>query len=323
MSEFWKEYTEIYDELNDVTKIMKKNIKTSEDIFKDSIGLVMDNSGKMLRPAFVLLAGKFGNYEAEKSKNLAAAIEMLHTATLIHDDIVDEAKLRRGIESVQSNYGKDFAVYAGDYLLCQCFNLLTKYDYTMENLSKISKAMSRICRSEINQHYFRYNSDVSLKKYIRVISGKTAALFALSFVVGSKEAECDENTVKLLGKIGYNLGMAFQIIDDLLDFTVKEKKLGKSAQNDLKQGYYTLPLILAMKEDSDKEIASILDKSIFISEDIKAIINLVEKHNGIKGAKQVADRYTNRALMNIEKLPECESKEIIKEVVEKLLRRQY
>ncbi|MFD3158343.1 polyprenyl synthetase family protein [Haloimpatiens sp. FM7330] len=323
MSKFWKDYSELGEELICVKNIIKKNIKGSDIYFKDSIEPLVEQGGKMLRPAFLLLGGKFGEYDAEKLQNLAGVVEMLHLATLIHDDIIDDSKLRRGCESIQSKYGKDFAVYAGDYLFSQSFNMLSKYEYTTENMKNISKVITKICMGEIRQHYFRYTSKVDFKKYIRIISGKTAALFALSFILGAKESNCEDGLVKILGRIGYNIGMAFQIIDDLLDYTGNADKVGKSVQNDLKQGYYTLPVIFAMKEDKKGELAYILDNSSFNKEDIEKIIELVKKYNGIENSKKLVQRYTVRAFKNVERLPECESKQILKEVIEKLIHRKY
>lgn len=323
MSDFWKSYPEIFEELNDVKNIMKKSIKGSDAYLNNSIIPLVEQGGKMLRPAFVLLSGKFGEYNGEKIHNIAAVVEMLHLATLIHDDIIDNSKLRRGCETIQSKYGKDFAVYAGDYLFCHCFDMLSKHDYSMENLRNVSKAIKKICIGEIRQNYFRYTSKINFNKYIRIISGKTAALFSLSFMLGASEAKCDLPLVRTLGKVGYNIGMAFQIIDDLLDYTGDIEKLGKATQNDLKQGYYTLPIIFALEEDKKGELASILDSSSFEKDDIKAIFELVKKFNGIEKSKALVERYSKKAFENIKKLPDCESKMILSEVLQTLIHRKY
>ncbi|MCY6484741.1 polyprenyl synthetase family protein [Clostridium aestuarii] len=323
MSKVWDKYPQVSKELESVKNIIKENIKTSEKYFQDSVIPLVDNGGKMLRAAFLLLSAKFGKYDKKKMHNLAAIIEILHLATLIHDDIIDNSKLRRGCESIQSKYGKEYAVYAGDILFCQCFSMLSQDDYTMDNMRSISKAVKKICMGEIKQNYFRYTRKVDLKKYIRIVSGKTAALFVLSFSIGAKEAECDENTVKLLGRIGYNIGMAFQVVDDLLDYDGETKKLGKSAQSDLKQGYYTLPIILALQEDKSGELSNILDNSNFNEDEVKSIVDLVKKYNGLEKARKIAERYTQRAFNGIEQLQDCESKDILKQIVKKLINRCY
>lgn len=321
MSKFWKGYPDIAEELQDINRIIKENVKSSEKEFNEAIFPLVNTEGKMLRPAFLLLAAKFGDYNLEKIHNLAASIEMMHMATLVHDDIVDDSKLRRGVDTIQHKYSKEYAVYIGDFLFCQCFIMLSGFNYSTDNLRDISKAISKICMGEIRQYNIRYLRNTSLRKYIKVISGKTAALFYISFYTGAKESKCSEKTSKLLGRVGYYIGMAFQIIDDLLDYSGDTSKLGKNAQSDLVKGYYTLPLIYAMAEDSKNKISDILDKSSLNDEDVKQITFLVNKYNGIDKAQNLADKYTKKAFDYIEKLPDCESKKIIKDVTRKLLNR--
>ncbi|MBS4538879.1 polyprenyl synthetase family protein [Clostridium sp. D2Q-11] len=321
MNSFWDKYPQLQRELEDVKEIMKKNVKTNEKYIEKPLLDLIDSGGKMLRPAFLLLSSKFGKYEKDKHQNLAAIIEMLHMATLIHDDIIDESKLRRGQTTIQSRYGKDYAVYMGDYLFSKCFMMLSE-DYSMENMRKISKAITHICMGEIRQYYFRFRSDVSLKRYLKIVSGKTASLFAMSFHIGAKESECDEKMSKALGKIGYNIGMAFQIIDDILDYTAEEETLGKSIKNDLKQGFFTLPLIFALLEDN-KRLEILIEKEDVTDDDVIEIINIIRSSNGLTRAKKLAVRYTERAFSIIDSLPNCESKEIIYEITEKLLKREY
>ena len=296
-------------------------MKSSEKEFDEAISPLVNAGGMMLRPAFLLLASKFGEYDKDKMHNLAAAIEMMHMATLVHDDVVDESKLRRGVETIQHKYSKEYAVYIGDFLFCQCFIMLASYNYSTENLKDISKAISKICMGEIIQHNIRYAKKTNLKKYIKVISGKTAALFAISFYTGAKESKCTEKTSKLLGRVGYYIGMAFQIIDDLLDYSGDTTELGKTAQSDLIKGYYTLPLIYALSEDKENKILGILENSSLNNEDVRDITILVNEFKGIDKAKNLADKYTKKAFDYIEKLPECESKKTIKDITQKLLNR--
>ncbi len=323
MNKFWNDYPALIEELNEVKSIIKQNIKSRESILEESISPMLENGGKMLRPAFLILASRFGECDLEKIHNLAAVIEMLHMATLVHDDIIDDAKLRRGCDTVQHKYGKDYAVYTGDFLFCQCFNMLAKYDYSMENLRDISKALTKICMGEITQYNLRYGKNASLRNYIRIISGKTAALFAISLYAGAHEAKCHESITNSLGKIGYNAGMAFQIIDDILDFSGNTERLGKSALRDLQKGYYTLPLIYALENDKDGRLKKLLNNESLSEIEIEEIILLVNKNSGINRAKAVADKYTERAIERIAKLPDCEAKEIIAASVQKLLNREY
>jgi len=323
MSKFWIEHPDIFNELNNVSKLIKYNTQETEKHFNESIGSMVDAGGKMLRPAFLLIAGKFGNYDEEKMQNLGAVIEMIHIASLVHDDIIDESQLRRGVESVQSKYGKEYAVYIGDYLFCQSFMMLAEYNYKPENLKNISKAMSRICLGEINQYNLRYNTDVNLKNYIKVVAGKTAALFAMSFYMGAMESQCDEKLSKNLARIGYNLGMAFQIKDDLLDYTSNSGDVGKDTQRDLVKGYYTLPLIFAMQKDRTNQIKNFIDAASMKSSDVNEVIDLVGQYGGTDKATKIMNRYTDKALKNIKKLPKGQWSDLLNKITVSLLDRSY
>ncbi|EYE89363.1 geranylgeranyl pyrophosphate synthase [Fervidicella metallireducens AeB] len=323
MKNFWTNYPEIAYELEIVKNIIKDNIKSSEKYFKESIFELVDAGGKMLRPGLLLIASRFGNYDKEKMYNLAAAIELMHSATLIHDDIIDEARFRRGIETIQSKLGKEYAVYTGDFLFCQCFIMLSKFNYSMDNLREISAAISQICKGEIRQYNLRYSLDTGIKNYLKIISGKTAALFAISLYTGAWESQCDEKTSKLLGRIGYHVGMAFQIIDDILDFTGDTLRLGKKTHTDIIKGYYTLPIIYAIKEDKEGKIKDILENNIIEEKEIQELIKLVNQFKGIEKSRKLADKYTEKAFRSIEELPECKAKKILKEITHELLSRNY
>ncbi|WP_105616683.1 polyprenyl synthetase family protein [Vallitalea okinawensis] len=324
MIKFWMDYPQIDKELDCVKSSIIESITSNEKLLNTRLENLVKDGGKMLRPAFVLLASKFGqSEEQQKFYDLAAVIEMLHMATLIHDDIIDDAELRRGKATIQSSFGKDYAVYVGDFLLCQCFIKLSHYSYEADNLKEISKAMSRICLGEIKQYHLRGEKNVGALDYIKVIAGKTAALFGISFYVGAREADCDEKLTKLLGRIGFYIGMAFQVMDDLLDYSSDTVTLGKDAQSDLLSGYYTLPLIYALKKDRHGRLGAILAKEDLDQKDIDEILTLVNEYGGIEKAKHVADKYTKKALTNIDKLPDCESKAIIRDITVKLLKRNY
>lgn len=322
MSEFWRDYPIINKEINEVTDIIKKNAKCRDKIIENSIIELASSGGKMLRPAFTLIASRFGDYNKERSQVLASIMEMFHMATLVHDDIIDEAEFRRGKETVQSKYGKNYAVYIGDYLFCVCFRLLATTSSIERSIDVDTKVMSKICMGEINQLNSVFNKDLSVKEYLRIVSGKTAELFSLSFYIGAAESSCDKKTCRLFWNIGHNIGMAFQIIDDVLDYTATDEQIGKKAGNDLKEGLYTLPLLLSMKKDP-KRFEILLKDDKYTDEDITETIQAVKSTGGIDEAIKISEKYTKKAFKDIERLPENEYKQILKEVVEKLLVRKY
>lgn len=321
MHKMWRKYPEINDELKSVINIIEKNAKCRDKIIESSILELLHSGGKMLRPSFVILASKFGEYNEEKTQALASVVEMFHMATLVHDDIVDDATLRRGKETVQSKYGKNYAVYIGDYLFCVCFKVLATVG-SLDSMKIDTLSMSRICMGEIDQLNSRFDRNVSVKKYLQRVSGKTAELFSLSFYIGASESGCSRKLSKLFWEIGHNIGMAFQIIDDILDYTGTDEGIGKNSASDLKQGTYTLPLILALK-DKPKDLINILNQEDYSEDDIKKIINLVHKNGGVEKAKDIANKYTEKAFKQINKLPDNEYRDILLEVTKSLIVREY
>ena len=322
MSKFWSDYPIIEKEVEEVKKMIAKNARCKDKIIENSILELLNSGGKMLRPAFTVIASKFGDYNEERTIALSSVMEMFHMATLVHDDIIDEAKFRRGKETVQSKYGKNYAVYIGDYLFCLCFKTLATTSSIERGIEVDTQVMSRICLGEIDQLNSRFNKNVSVKDYLKRTSGKTAELFSLSFYIGAAESSCDKKICRTFWSIGHNIGMAFQIIDDILDYTSTDQELGKQAGKDIKEGIYTLPLILAMKKNS-RVFEDVLNKDEYTDEEVANIISLVKDNNGIKDAIKIAEKYTQKAFRDINKLPDNEYKIILTEVVEKLLVRKY
>lgn len=317
---FWQEYEQINNELNDVKKKIIK--ETKNKYLGEIIEPMVYSSGKMLRPAFVLISGMFGKYDMNRLKQFAVVIEILHMATLIHDDIIDDAEIRRGNPSIQAQKGKNAAVFIGDYYLCQCFLMLSD-EYEQEDLRQIASVINKVCLAEVQQNYNKRNLNMTVRNYLKVISGKTAALFALSCYMGAKVGNCEIKLCNTLGKVGQNIGMAFQIIDDILDYSAEKIALGKENNKDIQQGYYTLPLIYALNNDVTGQLKNILEKEALTFKDYELIVELVHKNEGIKFSKELAKEYVNKAFKLIEELPECESKVILKDVTEKLIHREY
>ena len=314
MLEIWNKYPALKNDLDAVKKFMKNNIDSGEKYIDEPIIDLIDSGGKMLRPALVLIGSRFGNTEDSDAYKMASIVELLHISTLIHDDIIDDSQTRRGNLSVQYKYGKNSAVFIGDYLFTKCFSLLAQ-NYTMDEMDELSKAISKICLGEIRQNTLKLSHSLSVKKYLKMIAGKTAALFALSLYVGAKISEVEENDMKLLGKIGYQMGMAFQIQDDVLDFTGDPDLLGKDLINDIKEGYYSLPIIYAKKNG----LATVDLESLASSE----IIEQVKNSGAIEKSKSVANKYIEKTYKLLDLLPDSDSKDILDEIINILVSRNY
>nr|WP_302598452.1 polyprenyl synthetase family protein [uncultured Cellulosilyticum sp.] len=321
MHAIWNQYPEIQQELLKVIALMEENAKCKDKVIENSIKDMVHSTGKMLRPGFTIIASKFGEYLSNRTVAMASVVELFHMATLVHDDVIDDATLRRGKETVQSKYGKEYAVYIGDYLFCVCFKILAQ-TASLHSIQMDSRAMSKICLGEVEQLNSRFNKEVSVKNYLVRIAGKTAELFSLSLYIGAAESNCDKQLSRLFWNIGHNIGMAFQIIDDLLDYTSSEEILGKDSGHDLKEGNYTLPLIYAL-EKKPADLIALLDKEVYEAEDIKKIIELTKFYGGIDKAKELAQKYTQKAFKLIDRLPDNEYKVMLKEITRSLLDRRY
>ena len=249
---------------------------------------------------------------------------MLHTATLIHDDIVDESALRRGLPTIRSAFGNDTAVYAGDYLFICCFKLLSDYSTSLRSLQLNSRSMEKILDGELGQMDDRYKLDQTVAEYVENISGKTAELFALSCSVGAFESGNSERFAKKAGTIGLNIGIAFQIMDDLLDYQADAATLGKPVLEDVRQGVYSLPLIYALNQEKEQLRPYLEKKKQMTDEDTLQVQKLVQQLGGVAYAQQLAADYTEEALKDIRKLPDnfFGTKETLERLTSQILTRK-
>jgi len=209
----------------------------------------VSSSGKMIRSKLLLLCGTLGPlWEAKKERlcALAALIELTHLASLIHDDIVDDAPYRRGKPAIHSKYGRNAAVYAGDLLIAKVYHYQA-VEQLNESGAALSKAIERMCAGEIGQDACRYKEEVTIEEYLHNVKGKTAALFQVACRIGAREAGCCNEAVYKLERFGENLGIMFQLRDDLLDFTADGKAFDKEMHRDFLSGIYTMPLLKALE----------------------------------------------------------------------------
>jgi heptaprenyl diphosphate synthase len=319
---FWEPHLELQTELESVTKLMIKQIRLRNKEIEAALLENISIGGKMSRPAYTLLFSKFGDTNhTDRTIAVAAAVELLHTATLIHDDIIDDSPLRRGTPSLQSKYGKDVAVYAGDYLFTVCFRLLSTYADTQEEVEVNTRGMERILMGELDQMYLRYNKKISIRDYLTQISGKTAQLFALACYSGALSGGQTEKFSRNGYYIGSHIGMAFQIMDDILDYSQTTEVFGKPVLEDVRQGVYTAPLIFALQENNI-QLKELINKEEEITEkDAKEVQQLVIELGGLEKAKRLAEKYTQKAMKRIEQLPDQLETEQLKNMTVSLLDR--
>ena len=280
------------------------------------------SGGKLLRPAYSLLCAQIGpENDPEKAVAVAAALETLHMATLVHDDVIDDSGTRHGIPTIQSQHGNQFAIYSGDYLFCVCFTILSRHATSLAHLEFNARSMEKILSGELDQLNSRYQSEVSIKGYLSRISGKTAQLFAVSCYSGAIESKASRKHAMNAWNMGHYIGMAFQIMDDILDYRGDSVTLGKPVMNDIAQGIYTLPLIYAIKANP-KAFRPLLEKKDSLTEeDMVTISELIDQYQGVECALKLAKKYTHKAIKEIGKLPDGAYKETLLELTKSLLHR--
>jgi heptaprenyl diphosphate synthase len=321
----WQAYPRLQPELTQTLALMENAIQLKNKPVQQAILEMIQAGGKLLRPAYQLLFSQFGpEQDRQKAVALAAAIEMLHTATLIHDDIVDEADVRRNLPTVRAKFDNTTAVYAGDYLFVSCFKLMADYAGSMKSLQLNSRSMEKILSGELGQMDNHYNVDMTVDAYLENISGKTAELFALSCFIGALESGTTTHFAKKASEIGQQIGMAFQMIDDILDYSQSATTIGKPVLEDVRQGIYSLPLLYALQENRAALVPLLEKKEAMTHEDAQYVHQLVHDLGGVTKAQALAADYTKQAIKGINKLPNnsLQTKETLLSITESILTRQ-
>ena len=320
MSSIWNDFTGMPEALEKVSAIIQESIVSKNPILNEGLLGLFNGGGKLLRPGLLLIAARFGKLQ-EKHYKLAAALEILHMATLIHDDVIDDSPLRRGLPALHSRYGKKDAVLMGDFLLSRCFILTAEYT-SPGNAVNLARVISLLCMMEIEQNNDRFKSNTSLRSYLRKIMGKSALLFSIACFTGAHEAKAGLNTCHRLGRVGHNMGIAFQIIDDILDYSGDQDLVRKSLGNDINSGLITLPVLCALPLSNSGVLKDIFSRAAFTPEEAGIIFCEVRNCGGVEAAGNYAEKYTNRALKDIAALPPGENRDMLETLTRRLLTRQ-
>lgn len=318
----WHDYPALQPELQQVMQLMTHNIHLDDSAINDAILEMIHGGGKLLRPAYCLLFSQFKTTDRQRMIALAAALETLHTATLIHDDIIDDAAMRRHHASIQQRFGKDIAVYAGDYLFVVVFKILSHYSSSFKSIQLNSVNMEKILIGEVQQKDRHYRIDITMDQYLEQIQGKTAELFALSCFLGAYESGQSARFSERARKAGLAIGMAFQILDDILDYREDATQLGKPILEDVAEGVYTSPLIFALQTDARRELLPLMRlQGAITPEQRQQVQQLVIQAGGVTRAQRLATEYTETALQHLRKLPADPAKDDLIHLTTQLLRR--
>ena len=307
--------------LKRVEREISKNIKDEEKLITLTAGHLIKAKGKKIRPILTLLVSKMLNYKGNADVTLAVCIEFIHNATLLHDDVIDTGKIRRGKLSANQIWGNKVSVLVGDYLLSRAFKLMVK-NKSLKLLEILSQTSLILARGQIQDVGNNQNVNLTEKKYLSIIDAKTAELFRISCFLPTIITDQDKRTQKIFNDFGFNFGMAFQLSDDVLDYFGDSSKMGKSVGKDFFEGKVTYPVIHCFKK-SDKKSKKIIAKLFFkrkrSKKDLAVLLNLMKKTNTYKSSIEFVRKYAEKAKTNINKFEGNKYKVYLDELVDHLI----
>ncbi|UHA72962.1 heptaprenyl diphosphate synthase component II [Paenibacillus sp. 481] len=318
-------YAKMKKDISFIERELERTITTDHELLNETSLHLLKAGGKRIRPVFVLLAGKFGTYDLERLKCIAVPLELIHMASLVHDDVIDDAEMRRGHLTVKSKWDNRIAMYTGDYIYAKALMLVTELG-SLDIHRILSKAMVEMCIGEMEQIRDFFNVEQTTRNYLLRIRRKTALLIAVSCQLGALAAGVESKHSLQLYRYGYNVGMAFQIRDDVLDLTGTEQQLGKPPGNDLRQGNITLPVLFALEEHATHD--PLLQEIKRIREcngetNVDYALQLVRQSDGIKRAEAMAARYIDKAMAALNELPDIKARKHLRDIAHFIAKRSH
>lgn len=292
----------VKDDIEKVEQFLKNDIKTSVPLINEVILYLLSSGGKRLRPVFLALSARMCGYKAENIPAMSAVIEYIHTATLLHDDIIDGAKYRRKRPTANSLYGNDVAVLCGDFLYSRSYITLTEYGAKQVQMILSSAALT-MSEGEVIQLLKTGDINLTFDDYIQIITRKTAVLFSAACEIGGRLAEVSEEKIKALKDFGYYLGLSFQMTDDILDYMGNPEITGKKNGTDLFEGKLTLPVIKTLEKADENEkniITEMFKKKERNDDDLKVLKDIMVKYDIEKISEKTADEYINKSLSSLD-----------------------
>jgi octaprenyl-diphosphate synthase len=308
-----------------VNEVILEQMQSPVLLIPQLAGHLIAAGGKRLRPMLTLSAARLCGYQGERHTGLAASVEFIHTATLLHDDVVDESDLRRGAATANAVWGNQSSVLVGDFLFARAFELMVA-DGSLEILYILSRASSVIAEGEVHQLITANDTDTTEQDYLEVIEAKTAKLFAAATEIGAVVADRPAEERRALASFGQNIGMAFQLIDDVLDYSARQATLGKAVGDDFRDGKITLPIILAFRHGDDEARVfwrRTLEDLEQKKGDFKRAVQMMENAGALKATVDRAREYGKRALEALSIFPEDEHKLALQESVAFAVSRSY
>ncbi|HPF78792.1 MAG TPA: polyprenyl synthetase family protein [Alphaproteobacteria bacterium] len=308
-----------------VNAMILDNMQSEVPLIPHLASYLIAAGGKRIRPLLTLSCTALFDGDMTRAHRLAAAVEFIHTATLLHDDVVDDSEERRGKKSANVVFGNEASVLVGDFLFSRAFQLMVA-DGNLDVLRILSTASAIIAEGEVLQLSVQNNLDTSMDDYLRVIEGKTASLFAAACEVGPVIAGQNAETVQAIRDYGMNLGLAFQIIDDVLDYNAEREKLGKTVGDDFREGKMTAPVLFAIQKANKEELefwARTLGDKNQQDGDLETAQTLIAKYDAISQGMKLAQEYGDKAIQNLNSLPDRELKSTLQDLISFTINRQY
>jgi len=313
----------VENDLDDLILELKNLIGAGHPILQAAAEHLFSAGGKRLRPGIVLLISKAISPEfslKSKHKRLAEITEMIHTASLVHDDVVDEASTRRGVDKVHRRINTKESVLAGDFLFAQASWHLANLD-NVKVVKLLSRVIMDLAEGEIKQNFNRFDSAQSFSKYINKSYCKTASLIAYSCKAAGVLSDLNDEKLNSLYDFGKNIGLAFQVVDDILDFTGNDKQLGKPATSDLASGYLTAPVLYALEEN--KKLSVLINRELAEKDDLDNALNIIMNSKAIESSRKLAEDLAMLSKEAIVWLPDSEYKRALMALPEFVLSRIY
>lgn len=312
-------------DMGEVNKLILSRAGSDVTMIPEVARHLIDSGGKRLRPMLTLAAARMCGYDSDLHVKLAASVEFMHTATLLHDDVVDESELRRGKAAARMLWGNQASVLVGDFLLGQAFRMMVEVG-SMEALDILSSAAAIIAEGEVMQLTAAKNTATTEDEYLAVIKAKTAALFSAACEVGPVIAERSRSEQAAFRSYGTNLGLAFQLIDDALDYGGSSEELGKRTGDDFREGKITLPVVLSYRRGSDKDRAfwqRVLEAGEIEDGDLERAVELMRSHRAIDDTVERARHFGAVARDALAPFPESAHKAALLEAVDFCIARAY
>ncbi len=312
--------------IDSVENLIALKLKSQVNLIKKMSDHHLASGGKRLRALLTICTAKLGGYyNGNRDINLAACVELIHSATLLHDDVIDESKIRRGIKTPNSIWGNQSSILVGDYLLSRCFEMMVE-DGDLEILKLLSSTSSKIAQGEVMQLQHKGEADLLEENYIKIINLKTAALFAAATRVGASISKLDEKKKDALESYGKNLGLAFQIADDALDYFSREKIFGKEIGKDFFEGKVTIPIIICFQKANSIErtfLTNTFKKHERNKEDFENVLKLIKKYKALDSTFKRAEYFVNVSFDALGIFENSEEKRILQNLTNFSLNRSY